>query len=225
MQKEFYTSNLYPLQDEVLSLVQELDLGFYLTGGTALGRFYLKHRYSDDLDFFINNVSNFKEKIATCIQSFTDKYKSNFNLGLLDDSFSRMNIKTENCVLKLDFVNDIPQYFGKYNNFKLFHKVDNPINILSNKISALPRNYPKDIADIIYLSTNYKFQWEVIIKNAQMKDMWVNPIDVSSIIDTFPIELFDEINWIDKPDYIYLSDCLKIISKEVLLGKENSLKK
>ena len=25
---------------------------FYLTGGTALAVFYLKHRYSEDLDFF-----------------------------------------------------------------------------------------------------------------------------------------------------------------------------
>ena len=25
---------------------------FYLTGGTALAEFYLKHRYSEDLDFF-----------------------------------------------------------------------------------------------------------------------------------------------------------------------------
>ncbi|MCD4795127.1 MAG: nucleotidyl transferase AbiEii/AbiGii toxin family protein [Bacteroidales bacterium] len=27
---------------------------FYLTGGTALVRFYLNHRYSEDLDFFVN---------------------------------------------------------------------------------------------------------------------------------------------------------------------------
>jgi predicted nucleotidyltransferase component of viral defense system len=25
---------------------------FYLTGGTALSAYYLKHRYSEDLDFF-----------------------------------------------------------------------------------------------------------------------------------------------------------------------------
>jgi len=28
---------------------------FYLTGGTALSRGYFNHRYSDDLDLFVNN--------------------------------------------------------------------------------------------------------------------------------------------------------------------------
>ncbi|MEW5692252.1 MAG: nucleotidyl transferase AbiEii/AbiGii toxin family protein [Candidatus Hydrogenedentota bacterium] len=28
---------------------------FYLTGGTALSEFYLKHRISEDLDFFCEN--------------------------------------------------------------------------------------------------------------------------------------------------------------------------
>ena len=28
---------------------------FYFTGGTALSAFYLKHRYSEDLDFFSEN--------------------------------------------------------------------------------------------------------------------------------------------------------------------------
>jgi len=30
---------------------------FYLTGGTALSEFYLKHRFSDDLDFFTNEAN------------------------------------------------------------------------------------------------------------------------------------------------------------------------
>ena len=51
MNTEFYDA-LYSFQDAVLETVFEEPLGFYLTGGTALGRFYLHHRYSDDLDFF-----------------------------------------------------------------------------------------------------------------------------------------------------------------------------
>lgn len=31
---------------------------FYLTGGTALSEFYLKHRYSEDLDFFSEKEFN-----------------------------------------------------------------------------------------------------------------------------------------------------------------------
>lgn len=39
-------SALYALQDEVLALLAPIDQGFYLTGGTALGRGYFEHRYS-----------------------------------------------------------------------------------------------------------------------------------------------------------------------------------
>jgi len=55
MQKEYYTDKLYLLQNEILTIVQSKRKGFYLTGGTALSRFYLEHRFSDHLDFFINN--------------------------------------------------------------------------------------------------------------------------------------------------------------------------
>lgn len=33
--REFYLTQLYPLQDEVLQLVAGQQTGFYLTGGTA----------------------------------------------------------------------------------------------------------------------------------------------------------------------------------------------
>lgn len=42
------------LQEELLRIfsgIEESDL-FYLTGGTALAAYYLKHRYSRDLDLF-----------------------------------------------------------------------------------------------------------------------------------------------------------------------------
>ena len=54
-------SKLYLLQDKFLSWWVALDLPFYLTGGTALGRFYLNHRYSEDLDFFVNNEPEFSK--------------------------------------------------------------------------------------------------------------------------------------------------------------------
>ena len=48
MPAKYYRDKLYPFQDRVLKLIQELDVGFYLTGGTALGRCFLNHRYADD---------------------------------------------------------------------------------------------------------------------------------------------------------------------------------
>lgn len=42
---KFYEEKLYPLQDGVLSLVKELNIPFYLTGGTALSRDYFEDRH------------------------------------------------------------------------------------------------------------------------------------------------------------------------------------
>ena len=58
--EEYYRERLYPIQDGVFKIVRDLNLPFYLTGGTALSRFYFNHRYSDDLDFFVNENPNFK---------------------------------------------------------------------------------------------------------------------------------------------------------------------
>jgi len=48
----FYQQRLYPLQDHVFSLCANYE-DLYLTGGTALARYYFQHRWSDDIDLFI----------------------------------------------------------------------------------------------------------------------------------------------------------------------------
>ena len=50
---------LYKLQDKVFEALKGNYGSLYLTGGTALSRFYLHHRYSDDLDFFVNSDPSF----------------------------------------------------------------------------------------------------------------------------------------------------------------------
>lgn len=68
MQNDYYQNILYPLQDKVLGIIGKLPVDFYLTGGTALSRAYLQHRYSDDLDFFVNNAPDFKKQVSDIIK-------------------------------------------------------------------------------------------------------------------------------------------------------------
>jgi hypothetical protein len=54
-----------------MKIIQRQEVDFYLTGGTALSRCYLNHRYSDDLDFFINQAPDFKkqaQRVVTAIR-------------------------------------------------------------------------------------------------------------------------------------------------------------
>lgn len=52
---------LYKFQDKVFEALEGNCGSFYLTGGTALSRYYLNHRYSEDLDFFVNDDPDFEK--------------------------------------------------------------------------------------------------------------------------------------------------------------------
>jgi hypothetical protein len=58
-ERDFYLSRLYPLQDRILAWLASIDTGFYPSGGTAASQGYLHHRFSDDLDFFVNDDDRF----------------------------------------------------------------------------------------------------------------------------------------------------------------------
>ena len=52
-------------QKSILDGLKENQLirsNFYFTGGTALSEFYLQHRYSEDLDFFSENIFHAPEE-------------------------------------------------------------------------------------------------------------------------------------------------------------------
>jgi predicted nucleotidyltransferase component of viral defense system len=55
----YYCDHLYPLQDAVLRVLSATETGFYLSGGTAVSRAYLRHRFSEGLDLFVNDDPSF----------------------------------------------------------------------------------------------------------------------------------------------------------------------
>ena len=152
MSEEFYLNSLYPLQDKVLKIIEGVSTLFYLTWGTALSRGYLNHRFSDDIDLFMNNSETFKESVSAIIRDLSLNFPGNVEIGISDTTFYRIIVKENKTVLKCDFVNDSTCHYGDTESASFFSKIDNPYNILSNKISALPRSEPKDVADILFLS-------------------------------------------------------------------------
>lgn len=216
-------TKLYLLQDKFLAWWQSLGLPFYLTGGTALGRFYLNHRFSDDLDFFINASSEYPVYIAELRKSIGKEFTVNTDQSLFSDDFTRIFIAESNTYLKIDFVNDIGYYVGKPATYA-FGKIDRPLNILSNKLTAvIARDEPKDIFDIIQLSLNYSFNWLDIFSHAKQKAV-LNEIDIDQRLNSFPASLLRNADWLLYPvDVHATSAILKQISDDFLLGASNSL--
>ncbi len=216
---------LYLLQDKFLKFWKTADMPFYLTGETALGRYYLNHRYSEDLDFFVNNRNDYKQ----LIEHFSEKLYKNFPVEkqntLIYEGYSRFYIRENDTFLKLEFVNDVNYHAGNLNEV-YFGKIDTPLNILSNKLTAiLNRDEPKDIFDIIHISLNYKFNWSDIFFSAKEKAM-INEIDVEQRINNFPTELFERVSWFtETQDFNYLQNCIKTIANDFIIGTDNSLSK
>jgi predicted nucleotidyltransferase component of viral defense system len=132
MEKEIEYQELYRLQDNILYLVAGLDNSFYLTGGTALHRFYYGARYSDDLDFFVSNSATFKEDIDEILESMVE-HGYRYEISVSTRDFYRVVVDD---YLQIDFVNDRVHRYGKS---KLLDgiRVDNQINILTNKINTI----------------------------------------------------------------------------------------
>lgn len=107
MSKASYYNDLYSLQDEALNVIQSAKTKFYLTGGTAVSRVYTHHRYSDDLDFFVNHDSDFAKEVKKIEETLTAHYKENFSITYRSSSFFRGLIFKNDITLKVEMVNDV----------------------------------------------------------------------------------------------------------------------
>lgn len=222
--KKDYNS-LYLLQDKFLNWWLTLDLPFYLTGGTALGRFYLKHRFSEDLDFFVNADNQYQYYIKQIKDKITSRFSVNIQQSLFADDFTRFFLTDDDDFLKIELINDVDYYAGKNNLFK-YGLIDNPLNILSNKLTAIvSRDEPKDMFDIIHLSLKYSFTWPEIFYHAKQKAV-INELDVEQRLISFPVEWLKTVNWLPTAvDLASTQNLLNQIANDFFLGKENSLGK
>jgi predicted nucleotidyltransferase component of viral defense system len=149
MSEAHYLNKLYPLQDLVLHLFNEGAIQLYLTGGTALSRAFLNHRYSDDLDFFLNDNPDFEnetDRATTLLQKQFEKV----TIENKQSGFRKLFLENDNVKLKIDFVNDVAYHFNGFEKTTLYYKTDNPLNILSNKIAALNRRTSSGFAENIH---------------------------------------------------------------------------
>lgn len=222
MLEKYYQERLYPFQDKVLKAIESLDIDFYLTGGTVLGRCYLEHRYSDDLDFFVNNHPEFKTQCNNIINLLRIK-NWKCSISTATESFVRIFLEDDGISLKVDFINDVSFHYGDFISLPIFKKIDNWRNILSNKLCALTRMEPKDIADIIFISDKYSFEWESVIEEAKEKDLWIDPLEICKILNDFPVKLLIDIKWIDEIDMDEMDNRLKTIHDDIFYGRSNSL--
>ena len=214
---------LYRLQDNFLTWWKEQDLPLYLTGGTALGRFYLHHRSSDDLDFFTNADPEFGRYVKDLYKRIDTVFRIDKEQTLIAEDFTRFFVVMDDLSLKVEMVNDVHYRCGEPIKYR-YGLIDTPSNILANKLSAIcGRDEPKDVFDIVHLALNYSFNWREIFSHTRQKAV-INEIDVIQRLHDFSTELFSNVRWITEPiDIETVSVYIRKISDDFLFGKDNSL--
>lgn len=164
---------LTKLQKKILLVISPLPDkdAFYLTGGTALSAFYLKHRRSNDLDFFTNVeeiIFPFSQKIERVLNQ--DGIKIERKRGF--SSFIEFWVTSENESTVIHIALDTPFRFEEPKEFQEFPgiKVDSLIDIAVNKLLALfGRAELRDFIDVYFLIKEH-FSKNDLIEKATKKD-------------------------------------------------------
>jgi hypothetical protein len=219
VEKKINYCDLYKIQDEFLKIVFSLNNTFYLTGGTALHRFYYNYRYSDDLDFFTSADPLFGEYVKE-ITVMLDEMKYSYSHPVNSRDFHRILI---NDLLQVDFVNDRVFRDGT-SLIKGTSRIDNIKNILSNKISAIVgRDEEKDIFDLFSIAFNEQFQWPDIIDIVNKKSH-TEIITLAQRIKSFPLSWLEKIKCTENKLIISEKDVYSLCD-DLLNERQNSLVK
>ncbi len=142
---------------------------FYLTGGTALSAFYLKHRKSNDLDFF-TDVEELILPISLRLEGSLKKEGVEVERLRGFHSFVELSISTKNDSTVVHFALDSPFRFEQPSEFADIPgvKIDSLIDIATNKLLALfGRAELRDFLDIYFLIKEHYSKNELIEKSGQ----------------------------------------------------------
>ena len=233
--EKYYVESLYPFQDGILAIVKSINAPFYLTGGTALSRYYRSVRYSDDLDLFVNNISDFSTWIERLYLEL-EKRNQQGDFSVLKDRVLRYENyvqffiqrempDSQNIDLKIDLVNDVAPHYGSIEWDDTLGRIDSWRNILSNKISALYRVEAKDVVDLWSMAKSYSFIWSEIIEEASSKEAGIDPLALYDLLKSFPSEQLSNIKWTEaRPEETLFITELNAMAEDIFEGQENSLK-
>jgi predicted nucleotidyltransferase component of viral defense system len=153
-----------------LSLLSDREV-FYLTGGTALSAFFLKHRKSRDLDFFTHVeelILPFSHRLEASL------IKENLRVQRLRGfhSFVELSVNSKDDSTAVHFGLESPFRFEQPSEFEKIPgvKVDSLIDIATNKLLALfGRAELRDFIDVYFL-VKERYAREYLMEKSARKD-------------------------------------------------------
>lgn len=218
--RAYYFDRLYPLQDQVLALLRQTETGFYLSGGTAASRGYLHHRFSEDLDLFVNDDRRFGLWVDRFVAALSARPSWAVEVMLREERFVRVALDASGLLLKLELIDDVPAHVGTVVDDPILFRLDSAENILANKITALvDREEPKDLADIWGFCCKLALSLEDALSGAQGKAAGLFAPDVARVLLQASVDDWRLVRWIDAPDpESFVSELRGLGERLVLVG-------
>lgn len=212
MDASFYFETLYPLQERVLASINAPETQFYLSGGTAASRGYLNHRFSDDLDLFVDDDDRFALWTARIIQELSASERWRIQVLLREARFVRLVVWEGELALKVEFINDVPARVGVVQPHPILGRLDSAENILANKVTAaLDREEPKDLADIWGFCCKLGLSLPAALGGAQGKAAGVFAPDLARVLCSATQADWEQVRWITPPPAAqYLADLRRL---------------
>lgn len=175
---------LTPLQQEFLNEFFESYLGekFFLTGGTALAEFYLRHRISQDLDFFTIDQRLSFDIVNAEVLKLANRLSLTIDKQIASPAFNQYIFHQKEKTLKIDVVKDVPIHFGKTKRVREVI-IDSLENIAVGKLLALfGRADAKDFVDLYFLLKEKRISFQKIFTLARKKDAGLSEFYLAHMI-------------------------------------------
>ncbi|MDP3766745.1 MAG: nucleotidyl transferase AbiEii/AbiGii toxin family protein, partial [Dehalococcoidia bacterium] len=160
---------------------------FYLSGGTALGGYYLAHRYSDDLDFFTRDRANLepaahREQLERAVSRTGLSIERSVRHG--DHLQYALSGDTgPHALVKVEFLVDPPPHFVSPERQDTAY-VDGVLAIGVNKLTALGRREPKDYVDLYEIIRSGRQTLDDLIQLATQKDPGITLLVLADDFDS-----------------------------------------
>ncbi len=181
-ERAYYEGVLYPLQDRILAIAAGYGDDLVLTGGTALARLYLHHRYSDDIDLF-----TLRPQAGTLGRDFANALRAGgFSVEPVVESasFVRMMVGAVDgtAAIQVDVAPDTPRVEAAARS-ELGVYAHTLRDIAANKIGAFEnRSEVKDVVDLFHLAQ--RFAWPEIFADAERKRVPIAYEDLQHFLAT-----------------------------------------
>jgi predicted nucleotidyltransferase component of viral defense system len=175
---------LTPLQQKFISAFsknKKILESFYLTGGTALAAYYLKHRYSEDLDFFskvkidILSIDVFLKGLKSGLGVKKTDFQQSFNRNLFFLHTGREILKTEFTYFPFELIEKPVKKDGIY--------VNSITDIAADKAFTIAQNpRARDFIDLYLILKKYRnLSLDELLKMTRVKFDWhIDPIQLGT---------------------------------------------